>query len=535
MSIAPAPPVAEEMKTTSLAQDRLVKILSASRLLEPERAAQAAQQAGRTGRWLGSEIVEQGLVAAHDLVAALSKELGILAVDLGSYPVNLDSVQLIPQEVARRLSLLAMSQTETHLFLAMANPLDTESVALIEEQTGLKVERMVATEREVQEAIERLYAQAERLAQATPEEQAAPDEKPKAARAVAHVDDLLEIMIRRGASDLHLSTGSPPVIRVDGELLRLDYETLTPSKMQELVYSIISDEHIAQFERHRELDFAYSVAGLARFRANIHRQRGSVGAVFRVVPVDPPSLDDLGMPPVVKALCQRPRGLILVTGPTGHGKTTTLAAMIKEVNTTRSCHIVTIEDPIEFLHRNEKSLITQREVGDDTESFNTALRHVLRQDPDVILIGEMRDLETIAAAVTAAETGHLVFATLHTTSSAQTIDRVIDVFPPHQQQQIRLQLSTVLEAVLCQALLPKASGKGRVCAQEILVATPAIRNLIREGKTHQMTSVMQSSAQSGMQTLDQALKQLVSSRQISLEVAQSCSSDPSELEAFLKS
>jgi len=266
---------------------------------------------------------------------------------------------------------------------------------------------------------------------------------------------------------------------------------------------------------------------------NVHKQRGTLGAVFRSVPVDPPSLEALGMPDVLKTLCARPRGLVLVTGPTGSGKSTTQAAMIREINMSRRRHVVTIEDPIEFLHRNEKSIIIQREVGSDTKSFPAALRHALRQDPDVILIGEMRDLETIHAAISAAETGHLVLATLHTTSAAQTVDRIVDVFPPHQQEQVRVQLSTVLEGILCQTLLPLADGKGRVCAQEILLATSAIRNLIREAKTHQMPSVLQSSASEGMQTLDQALKALVQAGKVTPQIAISVASNPQDFKMFL--
>jgi twitching motility protein PilT len=348
-----------------------------------------------------------------------------------------------------------------------------------------------------------------------------------------HIDDLLRATIERRASDLHLSVGSPPTLRIDGDLLPVGSDKLTPAKLNELIYAILTDDQITEFEQKWELDFAYSVRGLSRFRVNVHRQRGTLGAVFRAVPVDPPSLDGLGMPEVIKTLCGRPRGLVLVTGPTGSGKSTTLAAMIREMNVTRRRHIVTVEDPIEFLHRNEKSIIIQREVGADTKSFATALRHVLRQDPDVILIGEMRDLETIGAAITAAETGHLVLATLHTTSAAQTVDRVVDVFPPHQQEQVKVQLSTVLEGIICQTLLALADGKGRVCAQEILIATSAIRNLIREGKTHQMPSVLQSGAAEGMQTLDQALKTLVRSGKVTPQVAMSVASNPQDFRMFL--
>jgi twitching motility protein PilT len=272
---------------------------------------------------------------------------------------------------------------------------------------------------------------------------------------------------------------------------------------------------------------------VSRFRVNYHRQRGSMGAVFRTIPMEIPTLDKLTMSPVVREFTQRPRGLVLVTGPTGSGKSTTLAAMVEEINRTQRTHIVTIEDPVEFLFNNKLSIVTQREVGADTESFGTALRHVLRQDPDVILIGEMRDLETIATAVSAAETGHLVFATLHTTSAAQTVERIIDVFPPHQQEQIRSQLSNVLEGIVCQTLLPNLDGRGRSCAQEILVCTAAIRTLIRDSKAHQITSVIQASAKYGMQTLDQALKTLVLQRKVSLEEAVKKASNPEDFKALV--
>jgi twitching motility protein PilT len=303
--------------------------------------------------------------------------------------------------------------------------------------------------------------------------------------------------------------------------------------LQPLIYSILTDIQITVFERHWELDFSYSLPGVSRFRVNVHKQRGSVGSVFRMIPSDMPTLDKLRMPPIVRELTQRPRGLVLVTGPTGSGKSTTLAAMIDEINRTVRTHIVTVEDPIEFLHSNKMSVITQREVGSDTESFSTALRHVLRQDPDVILIGEMRDLETIAAALTAAETGHLVFATLHTTSAAQSIDRIVDVFPSHQQDQVRIQLANVLEGIATQALLRSIDGKGRVCAQEILIASSAIRSLIRDNKVHQMPSVMQASAKYGMQTLDQCLRTLVLEKKVTLDEAIAKSSSPEDFKALL--
>lgn len=350
---------------------------------------------------------------------------------------------------------------------------------------------------------------------------------------VVSLDELLYAMYEGRASDLHLAVGSPPMMRVDGDLKPMGFPKLSSNSAQHMIYAILTDVQITTFERSWELDFAYSLPGVSRFRVNIHRQRGSVGAVLRVIPKEMPTLDKLGMPPVVREMTMRPRGLVLVTGPTGSGKSTTLAAMIDEINRNRRVHIVSIEDPIEFLHANKQSVVTQREVGEDTQSFTNALRHVLRQDPDVILIGEMRDLETTAMAVTAAETGHLVFSTLHTTSASQTIDRIIDVFPPHQQEQIRNQLSNVLEGIVTQTLLPNLNGKGRCCAQEILICTPAVRNLIREGKVHQMASVMQASAKYGMQTLDHGLKQLVLQRKVSFEEALKKTTNPEDFKSLI--
>jgi len=456
-------------------------------------------------------------------------------IDLSSYPVDLEVVAMLSEEECRQGLFLAVGKTTEKLLLAMANPADAAACQEIANKTGLEVEPLAASEREIAQAIERVYAKIRQRAQPSikqaPALSAAQPAEPLPVP--AHVDELLNILIERRGSDLHMTVGSPPIIRVDGQLVALSYQRLTPTVMQELIYSILTDDRVERYEREWELDFAYSVPGLCRFRVNVHRQRNTTGAVFRAVPVNPPSLDDLRMPKVLKSICQKPRGLVLVTGPTGSGKSTTLAAMVREINYSRRCHVVTIEDPIEFLHRNQESIIRQREVGSDTHSFANALRHVLRQDPDVILIGEMRDLETISAAVTAAETGHLVFATLHTTGAAQTVDRVIDVFPPYQQEQIRLQLSTVLEAVVCQTLLPLVDGKGRVCAQEIMIATSAIRNLIREGKTHQMNSVVQSGGEFGMQTLNQVLRDLVLNRMVVFDVAVMASPDPDELRGLV--
>jgi twitching motility protein PilT len=342
------------------------------------------------------------------------------------------------------------------------------------------------------------------------------------------IDKLLERMVQINASDLHLGVGSPPTFRTNGTLTSLETTPLNPEMVKEMLYAVLTPEQKEQFEKEKELDFSYSLPGVSRFRGNILLQRGTLGGVFRAVPARPFTLDELGMPAVLKKLCDKPRGLVLVTGPTGSGKSTTLAAMIDYINENKAEHIVTIEDPIEFLHRNKKSLIRQRELGADTNSFAAALKHILRQDPDVILVGEMRDLETIALAVTAAETGHLVFATVHTIGAPATVDRVVDVFPPHQQQQIRMQFSIILEGVVSQILIPRANGTGRACALEIMLGTIGVRNLIREGKTHQLTNIIQSGAQHGMQTLDASLKSLYEQGIISHQEAISHASNPDE-------
>src|SRR3712207_162548 len=337
----------------------------------------------------------------------------------------------------------------------------------------------------------------------------------------ASIDDLLERMVARGASDLHVTAGSGPAIRVNGRLERLeDYEPLTPDDTQRLLYRILSTEQQKHMEINRQIDMSYSIPGLARFRVNVYFQRESLGAAFRMIPAELKTLRQLGMPDAISELGKKPRGLVLVTGPTGSGKSTTLAALIDEINESRADHIMTIEDPIEFLHRHKRCIVNQRELGADAQTFALGLKAALRQDPDVILVGEMRDLETISTALTAAETGHLVFATLHTQDTAQTVDRIVDVFPPDQQQQVRVQLSVSLQGIVTQQLLPHASGEGRVVATEVLVPTPAVRNLIREGKTHQIYSALQTGGQFGMQTMDASLAALVRDQKITRELGE---------------
>ena len=346
--------------------------------------------------------------------------------------------------------------------------------------------------------------------------------------------DLLMEVVNRRASDLHLSAGTHPTVRIRGRLMALrDYPVLSATDTREIVYSILSNAQRQRLETDWQLDFAYSVPGHARFRVNSYYQRGAIGAAFRLIPFGLTAIDDLGLPPIVHEMARKPRGFVLVTGPTGSGKSTSLAAMIDEINETREEHIMTIEDPIEFLHGHKRCLVNQRELGSDAQSFADALKAAMRQDPDVILVGEMRDLETISTALTAAETGHLVFATLHTQDCAQTIDRVIDVFPPHQQGQVRVQLSVALQGIITQQLLPTADGSGRVAACEVLVPTPAVRNLIREGKTHQIYSVLQTSSSVGMQTMDASLAMLVRQGKITQKTAEARSSTPDELKRLL--
>src|SRR5215210_8495025 len=345
-------------------------------------------------------------------------------------------------------------------------------------------------------------------------------------------DVLLQVM-EKNASDLHLTAGSPPIIRHHGKLHALDYPRMTPQLCREVIYSILTNDQRQRLETEWQIDFAYSIPGRARFRVNAYFQRASISAAFRLIPHEMPALKDLGLPKVLEDFTLKPRGFVLVTGPTGSGKSTTLAAMLDLINETRFEHILTIEDPIEYLHKHKSCIVNQREIGGDAQSFSLGLKAALREDPDVILVGEMRDLDTISTALTAAETGHLVFATLHTQDCAQTVDRIIDVFPPSQQDQVRVQLSVALQGIATQQLLPTADGKGRVLAAEVLVPTPAVRNLIREGKTHQIYSAIQTGASFGMQTMDTALAELVRRNVITRELAEARSGSPDELRRLL--
>ncbi len=344
------------------------------------------------------------------------------------------------------------------------------------------------------------------------------------------IEELLQIMVQRGGSDLHVTAGSPPKIRIDGSLVSTEHDLLTPDFTKKIVYSVLTSEQISKFEKDLELDLSFGIDGLGRFRTNVFQQRGATGAVFRVIPYVIQSFTELGLPTdVCTSFCNLPKGLVLVTGSTGSGKSTSLAAMIDHINQTRCEHVITIEDPIEYLHRNKNCLFNQREVGSDTHSFSRALRSVLREDPDVVLIGEMRDLETIELALTLAETGHLTFATLHTSDTVQSINRIVDVFPSHQQQQVRTQLSFVLQGVICQTLLPRANGRGRALGVEVMVANQAIRACIRENKAHQIYSLIQTGGKYGMRTMNQSLFDLYQQNLITYDEAMSRTTDTEDL------
>ena len=536
--------------TSTATNQHLARILADQKLLPLDMIDRMVTRSRSAHLWLGHIAVDEHILSYQEIAAAYSKELGLKLLELPTIMPESRALSRLTSEMCHEFAVVPTEMRNGKLIVAMANPLDESTKATLTGQAHMPIGVTVAAFDDIEATIDAWYALAKLEADSNGpgviktgvsyasiqlDDLPVPnkfsreneDDDPLI------LDDLLMKMMELRASDLHLAVGSPPIIRIDGDLQPMPYATLTPTSIQRMVYAILTDVQITEFERSWELDMAYSVARVSRFRVNVHKQRGSIGAVLRTISLDMPTLVALNMPPVVKELTSRPRGLVLVTGPTGSGKSTTLAAMVDEINTTRRTHIVTVEDPIEFLHNNKMSVITQREVGMDTQDFTIALRHVLRQDPDVILIGEMRDLETIAAALTAAETGHLVFATLHTTSASQTIDRIIDVFPPHQQEQVRNQLSNVIEGIITQTLIPRADGKGRIAAQEIMLGIPAIRNLIRENKVHQMGSVLQSNAKYGMQTLDSSLRDLLKRRTITLEEALMKASNPDDFKALV--
>jgi twitching motility protein PilT len=547
--------------------DPLFDHLLAHGLVGADDLHRAVQHADAAGGSLAAALLDLGLLDERGLAAAQASQAGVDFTDLTATPVDPRAAQHLTGADAARLRALPVAVRNGALVVAVAGAGSLEQADEVARLTGRPAIPVVAVPSALDGAIDR-YLRATAgdpvppgIAAAGPPDQAAPaagaiprEALPPPGGAPAggqaggvalveapsglqpsrgparlrgqepetrvSISELLEKVLELGASDLHLTSGARPALRVHGSLQQLeDYPVLVPNEVQAMVYAILTQKQRERLESELELDSAHNLPGQARFRLNVYFQRDSVGAAFRLIPFDIKPLEALGIPPQVGNLAHLPRGFVLVTGPTGSGKSTTLAALVDQANRERSEHIMTVEDPIEFLHTHKKCLVNQREVGEDTKSFANALKHVLRQDPDIILVGELRDLETISIALTAAETGHLVFATLHTQDAPQTIDRIIDVFPTNQQQQVRVQLAGSLQGVVCQQLLPTADGTGRVVATEVMMATPAIRNLIREGKTHQVYSAMQAGARHGMQTMDQYLAELVKRHRITYDLA----------------
>jgi twitching motility protein PilT len=516
---------------------RLGESLVERHVLSRDSLEHALEEAERTDQPLPAVLLRLGLVGSKDLTAALAEQLGVPFVDFLETPIHQDAPTLLTAELARKWFALPVDFEDHKLIVAFAEPADDDAVAAVGAATTYEIIAAVADKDELLAAIDMIYG-------AAPAPQTSGAGAPMTVGAVGavgapraddlHINDLLAVVIEWRGSDLHLTSGSPPVVRVHGDLRPVpELPELNGSQIRQMVYSILTQKQREKFENELELDTSYALPGKGRFRVNVFLQRDSVGCVMRAIPYDVVDFDALGVPPAVKTWAYLPRGLVLVTGPTGSGKSTTLASLIDIVNRERSVHIMTVEDPIEFLHTHKRSLINQREVGEDTHSFAAALKHVLRQDPDVILVGEMRDLETISTALTAAETGHLVFATLHTQDAPQSIDRVIDVFPAHQQQQVRVQLASALQGIVTQQLLPTREGNSRVISCEVMVATPAVRNLIREGKTHQIYSMLQAGGRYGMVTMDMSLVQLVRSGRVSMEMALERCSNEEDLRRLL--
>jgi twitching motility protein PilT len=520
---------------------RLGEFLVDRKVLSRDTLEVMLDREAKEGTPLPRLLAADGLVSEKDLMAAVAHQVGMPFVDLEETSIDPSVDRLIPSELARASVAVAIEPRGNELVVAMADPGDSAAVLTIEEATGWKVLPAISERQELRRLLDAMYGKAP--AQSTNggngkhsgdeieisfAEEKTPATGPEVIGRLGdeskagdlHVNELLERVVDLGGSDLHLTSGIQPAVRVNGELKPLtEFPEMNGSEIRRMIYAILTQRQRERFEGELELDTSHAIPGLGRFRVNVFLQRDSMGAVMRVIPFDIVPLEQLGLPPAVAGLAALPRGLVLVTGPTGSGKSTTLASLVDIINSQKPVHIMTVEDPIEFLHNHKMAVVNQREVGEDTNSFANALKHVLRQDPDVILVGEMRDLETISTALTAAETGHLVFATLHTQDAPQSVDRVIDVFPAHQQQQIRVQLAASLQGIVTQQLVPRRGGGGRAVAAEVLVATPAVRNLIREGKTHQIYSAMQAGGRFGMQTMDQSLADLLKAGVIDLGTA----------------
>ena len=517
----------------------LLDVMRANGLVDEAHVAEADRLRREQGLPLATALVRTGAATERAVAVGLAKQSGLGFVDTTPGHVDPAAAAVLPGALATELEALPVAFAGVdELVVAVSRPGDVDVGPRIAELTGMRVTVVLTSRGDLLRAIEHLADDPAAPANAVAggASPASPTPKASAVTLLAYeqdagvdLDEVLVKLVEAGGSDLHLTAGSPPALRVRGELVRLEeYGPLSPIELQQMIYGILTQRQREAFENELELDLSYTVPGRSRFRVNVFRQRDSLGAVLRVIPFEIKALEDLGVPASVAAFARLPRGFVLVTGPTGSGKSTTLASIIDLINRDRAGHIMTVEDPIEFLHPHKGCIVNQRERGTDTYSFAAALKHALRQDPDVILVGEMRDLETIQVALTAAETGHLVLGTLHTQDAPQSVDRIIDVFPPSQQEQIRVMLAGTLQGVLCQQLLPTADGKGRAAACEVMVATSAIRNLIREGKTHQMYSAIQAGKQYGMVTMDQSLADLVRAGRVTYDVALERANNPGE-------
>ena len=503
------------------------------RLITSDDLVTVQSEADAAGDDVLERLVASGRVRRIDALGAVAERLEVTLFDpTTDFIPDPEAIGRLDATTAVSEGALPISLRDDVLTVAVADPLDAGKHKRLQAAAHMEVRLAIAPEPELIDTVRRVYL-AQPAAAATMDPDAptpigvSPREVPP--EASYHINDLLAVLMDRGGSDLHMAAGSPPQMRLNGRLVPIEgYSALRPAELRAMVYDVLSARQREELEENLELDASHPVAGRGRFRTNVFFQRGSLGVVMRAIPNRIASLEDLGMPPVVAEMSTKPRGLILVTGATGTGKSTTLAAIIDLINAERSLHIMTVEDPIEFMHSHRNSIVNQREVGADTLSFAAALRHALRQDPDVILVGEMRDLETMSTVLTAAETGHLVFATLHTHDAPGSIERIIDVFPPFQQHQVRVQLAETLQAVVSQQLLPTVDGDGRVPAVEVMVATPAIRNLIREGKVPQIKSAMQAGGKHGMQTMDKALADLARAGRVDVAIASERADSPED-------
>jgi len=509
----------------SVAQ-QLGQLLVDRGVMGAEAVADLQERAGRDGTGFARLVVETGAATPNAVLETVAAHLDLEFFDRTT-PIEPDAVASLDPATALAQIALPVRVDGGTLVVAVANPFDGAARTVLRRATGLEIRPALAHRAGLEQVVRKVYSpDAASPSPQAPAAAPAPVAPPSIANGEPgvvpdrHLNEYLEILLEHEGSDLHLTAGSPPRMRINGRLTEIDQTAvLKPEPLREMIYSVLTGRQREQFENDLELDCSHPLPGRGRFRMNVFMQRGAVGAVLRAIPAKVKSVEELGLPSVVKDFASLSRGLVLVTGATGSGKSTTLASVIDLINTTRAVHIVTIEDPIEFLHRHDRALVNQREIGGDTLGFASALRHALRQDPDVILVGEMRDLETIGTALTAAETGHLVFATLHTQDAPKSVERIIDVFPPHQQAQVRVQLAGALQGVISQQLLPTADGRTRVAAVEVMVATAAIRNLIREGKVFQIMNAMQAGGKHGMQTMDQSLASLVRRNVVDRSVA----------------